>query len=1347
MAPPGIAPLLQKHCRPTVLSFRPGEGSTRPANVLLVDAQSVGAALLTQLGTDSDGEAAAAQLYQAALRFYAGLAATGLTLVVVVDDAAAAGGGGPAWAAGALNTAYAQLGLTVERAKAGAGRQLLLAWYHANRDSVLGVVSDDDAMYVLGVPAVAHPEELVVDGVSGGATLHMWDTTLAWAAWQAAGASALLRGMQISLMQRAQVAAVLGHASAASAAAGGAPRTYGFCPNMAAQQLLSRGGIQLPLDFFTSPPLSIHSFGADDLQRFNDAVAQYMAADKAARAEGALDAARSEAPPPAPVSALVTALDGPQAAAAAEAARQAAAEKAAVAGAQGMTIDVGSGLTKHDWEDIDAKEVVAKVRSSTGYMLMTRIQAWDPTSAASAGAAGMPVDRLFQLFFVLANQETGAAKVWEALAKACFPTQWAAATTGEKSAIKSRRKELLSVKEDALMADLKSTAVMAVLWVNRLQAFLKGKAAPSLLAVRRDGAVAGPGTQQWAAATECWGAVTPDVKKAALTEMWANHNSSALNHGGPPMRYPHQQALLDMVGEHLSEVQKAVEARDVARRFGEAAVAKTFTAVMMNLHLLRPKPEASSGPQPVSHPDVIILYSVPTKQVLKRVGQECEAHGVVYWTAAKDNDVYSVRRPYSIRTKRGEKGGTGVGPMKDQLDKCEGQGREHHDQGGGRPAFIVSDIYSTAAILRVAAKADPDDFYHHTKILLYFDEPNMGIHLDAGLRSIVKDIMAHAPATAILASATLPTWDRLPAWWKGDCRPATRTVITQEPYTLPMSSLQVLSTEGPGVPADAPQATPVSVLQLFPGHATFSAALRSSPRLCVLLLRHLSPAQANALLLRGDDWGEAERVEADGWVVAGQDVRSLREAVEPVLKSMPEEQYATLRASWSEWSRPVPGGLRGVISSKGVTMIATKDSRTLALELAGRPLVGSKDARAEIAWGDAKAEIRAKVSAAKAAAAQQAKDSRRTQKKTDDDAKPGSTGGEAAVVVTLRTGLWVTPEEAGETEDDVLVMLSKGIAYATAEGTEPLVKRLYQQALLYIPESKVQLPPIHVLAVDYSSIYGTDCAAVDTIVMCEDLGKVLSWEDHQQFIGRLRRDGTAIYPSLAMLRYATTGVVGTADDAEVLRVRATRAQHMAAAQAMVASAAAAPAGADSTEALVNELRAQRKEGGFLEILSRADAASAVLTSVLRSVLAECPEAVAGGRAPLLKAVAARLKQWGPIRPVAMVKLAAPRDQTELVCALEALCLETVVAAAAPSADGDDGAEAAQAAPGPSPYLPIAQNLLKWLYDNDALGEDGVLAWHASKPQPGVKPEFRKAVQPFVEWLQEAEDDDDDEDDE
>jgi hypothetical protein len=59
--------------------------------------------------------------------------------------------------------------------------------------------------------------------------------------------------------------------------------------------------------------------------------------------------------------------------------------------------------------------------------------------------------------------------------------------------------------------------------------------------------------------------------------------------------------------------------------------------------------------------------------------------------------------------------------------------------------------------------------------------------------------------------------------------------------------------------------------------------------------------------------------------------------------------------------------------------------------------------------------------------------------------------------------------------------------------------------------------------VDYSSIYGTDCPAVDTIIMDESLGPHLSWEDHQQFLGRLRRDGTAVFLSKHTMRMALLG--------------------------------------------------------------------------------------------------------------------------------------------------------------------------------------------------------------------------------
>ena len=43
-------------------------------------------------------------------------------------------------------------------------------------------------------------------------------------------------------------------------------------------------------------------------------------------------------------------------------------------------------------------------------------------------------------------------------------------------------------------------------------------------------------------------------------------------------------------------------------------------------------------------PNTVLVYCVPTKQVLKRVGTECEAHRVIYWTAAAvgEGDLHEV---------------------------------------------------------------------------------------------------------------------------------------------------------------------------------------------------------------------------------------------------------------------------------------------------------------------------------------------------------------------------------------------------------------------------------------------------------------------------------------------------------------------------------------------------------------------------------------------------------------------------------------------------------------------------------------------------------------------------------
>ena len=151
---------------------------------------------------------------------------------------------------------------------------------------------------------------------------------------------------------------------------------------------------------------------------------------------------------------------------------------------------------------------------------------------------------------------------------------------------------------------------------------------------------------------------------------------------------------------------------------------------------------------------------------------------------------------------------------------------------------------------------------------------------------------------------------------------------------------------------------------------------------------------------------------------------------------------------------------------------------------------------------------------------------RAAKKKGDaDDENPADAGDDVQVgLVTLRPMLKISLAEALESDIDTLVMLSRGVAYASGKGTETMVKRLYNQALLTVPDSlKGRSPPLNVLVVDYSSIYGTNCPAVDTLLLQEELGRLLAWEDLQQFIGRLRRDGTCVFFSLGTLRKAVLG--------------------------------------------------------------------------------------------------------------------------------------------------------------------------------------------------------------------------------
>ena len=83
-------------------------------------------------------------------------------------------------------------------------------------------------------------------------------------------------------------------------------------------------------------------------------------------------------------------------------------------------------------------------------------------------------------------------------------------------------------------------------------------------------------------------------------------------------------------------------------------------------------------------------------------------------------------------------------------------------------------------------------------------------------------------------------------------------------------------------------------------------------------------------------------------------------------------------------------------------------------------------------------------------------------------------------LITLRPMLKVSVAEALESDIDTLSCFPRA-SRTRGSGTDPMVKRLHNQALPTVPDSlKGRAPPFHVLVADYSSIYGTDCPAVDT---------------------------------------------------------------------------------------------------------------------------------------------------------------------------------------------------------------------------------------------------------------------------
>ena len=971
-----------------------------------------------------------------------------------------------------------------------------------------------------------------------------------------------------------------------------------------------------------------------------------------------------------------------------------------------LNVDVGSSLTSADWADIDNSDLVAKVRGSAGFRIMREIQPWD-------GALDAPPDLMKRHVFEYFYTQRKDSDFYKKLAKDCFPSEYERA-----GADKSEKKRLANLWAGAVLDELKAMrdgAKHTLRWINAI----KEAQAGDLLFLKREALTHGPGSVQEIASQIVWDNVSNRIKDQTFAAMHAWTNKSGAQSGGVARMYKHQHELIDQLDKHYAAIGKMQEAKKPLPKPLHVILStptgsgKTFTAILVHLRLLK-----------VKYPDAILLYSVPTKQVLKRVGQECEAHAVPYWTAARDNTgdgtLHQVRRPYSIRDKArnkkalraaraiGEKVSAGSGTIQQQLEYAADVGYKLKDHGAGKPDIIIADLNTTAALLKACKEESSSSFYHESKILLYFDEPNMGIHLDPNVLGVVSSIQANMPHTAVLASATLGAWEGLEPWWRGPTD-ANQITISLEPYELPMAKLAVFN-EGTS------EFSPMSPLNLIENYAEYQRVMEDY-RLPTLLLRHLTARHGNDLLQIQPPGGPWDKVQGD--------VKSLRLAIEPTFTSLSQKEFERLQGRWKmgEDAPTKVDGIRGALSKEGVTMVGCLDPRKVAFELAGFA--------DQEAWIQDVHKLNNKLKEAERMVKENAKAEKRKKKDDEDEAKDG--GDEGGVgVVTLRPMLKISLAEALEADINTLVMLSKGIAYACGSGTEPMVKRLYNQALLTVPDSlRGRSPPLNVLVVDYSSIYGTDCPAVDTLLLQEDLGRLLAWEDLQQFLGRLRRDGTAVFYSKKTLRRAALGAAVEEEETTALIEFQKLVEN-----SVLDLEKAQKRDTDSVTALVTKLSASSGR-------SAGEVASYVLASVISFALSAPSHLDGAGVYPatipesdkeLLAAITKRVEGYSDALENVLKKMS---EQVRAVSAIEALSLS-----ANPFASRTGGAR----------VLGIAAQVLKMLYDADILSEEALFAWANAKRKEllaesdGDARFFGKA-KPFIQWLSEASDEDSDEDEE
>jgi hypothetical protein len=578
---------------------------------------------------------------------------------------------------------------------------------------------------------------------------------------------------------------------------------------------------------------------------------------------------------------------------------------------------------------------------------------------------------------------------------------------------------------------------------------------------------------------------------------------------------PHQQELFNHIEKHLAIPNDLRIIYSTPTGSG-----KTFSSMLLQKQILKRR-----------RPTPLLIYSVPTKEILKRVGSDCEAHGINYWTAGKIGSDYFIRRPYSVRNSK-ENAGQQRGNMYYQLLLTIAQSVRFEDKIPGRCDVILADIEASAALLEVLRQ--PDELLNEVKLssfgtadeklkpshklildeinnpdtrqkytgwlrsentILFFDEPNMGIHISPEVLSIVKRITANFPHIAILASATLKNWDALPEWWKGQTNTNPNTnnkctyhTISSMAFSLPIAELGLITQSNTHA---------ISPFDLFNNHADFISYITQINDISMgQLFRHFTKQQIENLTrtkLYTDDPATLTHIR--------------QTQLKDILSNISADTFNTHRTAWSNYKGYAAPTLTNNVSKSGITLIASYDPYKTA------KLLTQLDT--EQAWNDAIHNVRKIIKHAqtrlKTQEREQAK-AEKLRKKRDKDEDADPTDSDMPPIKCKFGKLELYADELDGITEESLVFLSKGIAIS-APNADPGIKLQFQRAIYSKPEDLHTLPEVNILVVDYASIYGLDCPGVDKIILCDDLGNLLNTDDIIQFIGRLRRAGNATFMS------------------------------------------------------------------------------------------------------------------------------------------------------------------------------------------------------------------------------------------